>query len=255
MAKYRDEVELLLSARNEQVQALRQADGQARALAQRQDAEGRKQARRAQELADTEAQILDRSLRHAGRVLDADLQKIRRHYRLKIRAAIAANDQELAARLRTLRDIRQAEARAADASRRQQAQQKSSDSGPLGTLVTLAVLHTVTRATDELTKSLIESRDAGLGIAESTNKVLRDMIRTIPVAGQVLSIGEQIRELFTSERAELERINQLIEQRERNMKVARDNAAEEAQVTRGRLREQRDLEQRIAVLRADPAKR
>jgi len=78
MAKYRDEVELLLSARNEQVQALRQADGQARALAQRQDAEGRKQARRAQELADTEAQILDRSLRHAGRVLDADLQKIRR---------------------------------------------------------------------------------------------------------------------------------------------------------------------------------
>jgi len=46
MAKYRDEVELLLSARNEQVQALRQADGQARALAQRQDAEGRKQARR-----------------------------------------------------------------------------------------------------------------------------------------------------------------------------------------------------------------
>lgn len=132
MAKYKDEVELVISARNETAAALRQAEQQAREIAQQQareqqriEADARSRVEQAeqerlrrvkaaaQERVRVEEETQDLMLRAQGKNLEADLAITARSYNKRIRLALDANDLELADRIATLRDMKLAEERSA----------------------------------------------------------------------------------------------------------------------------------------------
>jgi hypothetical protein len=63
------------------------------------------------------------------------------------------------------------------------------------------------RVLNDMTGKAIELRDAFSDGSKSAGEVADELIRSLPVLGNIFSAGQNIRELFTGERAEIARIN------------------------------------------------
>ncbi|MFG0329588.1 MAG: hypothetical protein ACF8PN_06765 [Phycisphaerales bacterium] len=84
--------------------------------------------RRAAEIESVESEIRERRLRLEGRTLDAELERLGRHFDERVERAREAGDNELAERLRALEAVREEEARARDrAIREREAEAKLAD--------------------------------------------------------------------------------------------------------------------------------
>jgi DNA repair exonuclease SbcCD ATPase subunit len=253
MAKYQDEVSILISARNEATAQLKAAEAEQLALARTQEQQAAAKAAQARELAQVETEIRDRVLRHTGQVLQADLEQNTAAYNARIRAAVNANQLELANRLATLREIREAEIRASDI---QQKQNQQPDAKGLANMLGRATaIAAAGRALRGLTEALIDARDADLSFGQSLELITNRTFKSIPLLGQFVQAGENIRELFTGERAELAKLN--AEMAERNAQMDRNNQLIEQsrQAQQSALEAQRDLAQQRDLLAARPEDR
>jgi DNA repair exonuclease SbcCD ATPase subunit len=256
MAKYQDEVSILISARNEATAQLKAAEAEQLALARTQDQQAQAKAAQARELAQVEAEIRDRALRHTGQTLQADLEQNTAHYNARIRAAVNANQLELANRLATLREIREAEIRAADIQARQQAVKGPGGiEGALGTTVQLAKIAAAARAISGLTEALIESRDAGRSAGDTLATVFGRAADRLPIVRDIVAVAQDISELFTGAEAAL---RQQIYTLEREAEIAERQlllVQRQREGQREALEAQRQLAKERAVLEAQPQDR
>ncbi len=200
--KYQDEVELLITARNEARAELERADKEAQQQAREQARRADTEERQARQRAEVLAEIEQTALRRRGRVLQADLIQVRRHFAQRIAAAKEANDQELADRLVTLQKLREAEARSAEQRRRAASQQGRVAAARDNLLVGLGRVAAVAGAAD-----------AARGLIEGVTAVFRgefekagEAFRSTPVFGAIVGLGQSLRELFLGEQREIDRL-------------------------------------------------
>ncbi|MEX2673392.1 MAG: hypothetical protein WD294_14930 [Phycisphaeraceae bacterium] len=111
MAKYTDQVETHITARNEAMGELRKAEAQMKDQAKREKQRQAEQEKMVRERVEVERQLRDSSLRAQGQHLEADLQQVRGQFSQRIAAARGANQNELAQRLEMLRNMREQEIR------------------------------------------------------------------------------------------------------------------------------------------------
>ena len=248
MAKYTDEVLTVIKAQDESAVELRKAEQARREVADREKVNSREQAKQAKEVADVRAQITDASLRGQGKVLEADTAQIRRQYAERIRAARESGNAELADRLRTLAAIRQAEARSAEQSR---ADARKGGTGASGPGVDQQFFSTIGRiaAGAVLADTALQGlRAVSAGLEGDTEKLAEELGRLPIGLGKVFQLGQELRNLATGEREDIEAYNRLIAADIINQRLRLD-LAEQRRVTEQRIAQtQQSLNDQLRVL-------
>lgn len=192
MAKYRDTVETLISARNEVAGELQRAERQMKEQAARERQRSQEQERFAKERAQVEREIRVESLRQVGEHAQAETVQIRQAFADRIRAAREAGQMELATRLRVLAQLRQAEAQAAADRTRIREQEAVRQRQLLTGVRTLAgraagigSVMFVASEIEQMAGAMAEAADKGDSLTTA-------FLRNLPVAGRMVQTGESL---------------------------------------------------------------
>lgn len=246
MGKYQDEVNLLISARNDARAEMQKAEADIKAATQREQQRQRAQAQSAEQIRQVNRRIRDAELQAQGRGHERELLRLRDHYADRIRAARQAGDAELAQRLRQLQRLEQAEMQSAQRralsaqgaarvggagnARGAVASQSTSGGGFLSVgestlLKGLGAVAAVAGAAD-VARGLVDA--VGHAMAGEFDQAAADF-RAMPVFGAIVGLGQSLREMVTGERKEIEEMQRKsAEMDARNRQYMQNRAARDA---------------------------
>lgn len=218
---------LRTQAQIEQSRARRSAAGRVVGDFERQNAQRIQAAR---ETARAETDIREAGLRRQGQALQADLLRIRVSFAERIRQARAADNAELASRLRTLSQIRQAEARDAAERAQEQARRVRTQAAASAFTARLGVVGAFAAGAELLSGATDTISAAIRGDFEAA----AERLQQIPVFGSVARAANTLLGEFSGINAEIRQINALEEKRtaeiERRQELIEASRAFETQI-------------------------